>query len=78
MGIGIHCGDYFTLIRMTPEVREQLRALIEANRARALWNFAADYFPVDNVAARAVLERIAARGDRATFVAARRLLAKIF
>ena len=62
---------------MTPEIREQLRALIEANRARALWNFPADYFPDDAAAARAVLDRIAARGDRATFIAARQLLAKI-
>ncbi len=62
---------------MTHEIREQLRALIETNRARALWNFPADYFPTDAVSARAVLERIASRGDRATFVAARRLLAEI-
>lgn len=62
---------------MTPEIREQLRALIEANRARALWNFPADYFPADAAAARAVLQRIAARGDRATFIAARRLLSQI-
>ena len=62
---------------MTLEIYAQLRALIEANRTRALWNFPADYFPTDAVAARAVLERIAARGDRATWVAARRLLAEI-
>ena len=62
---------------MTPEIQRQLRALIEANRARALWSLPADYFPDDAPAARAVLERIAARGDRATFIAARRLLAQI-
>lgn len=78
MGIELHDGVYFTLILMTPEICEQLRALIEANRVRALWNFPADYFPADALAARAVLARIAARGDRATFVAARRLLAQIF
>ena len=46
---------------MTPEIREQLRALIEANRARALWNFPADYFPDDAAAARAVLDRVLRR-----------------
>ena len=69
--------SYFTLFNMTPEIREQLRALIEANRARALWNFPADYFPDDVQSARAVLGRIAARGDRATFAAARRLMSQI-
>ena len=62
---------------MTLETKAQLRALIEANRARALWNFPVDYFPADVPAARAVLERIAARGDRATWVAARRLISQI-
>lgn len=62
---------------MTTEICEQLRVLIEANRTRALWNFPADYFPADAQAARAVVERIAARGNRATFVAARRLLAEL-
>ena len=77
MRIGVHYAIYFTLIRMRPEPREQLRALIEANRARALWNFPADYFPADSAAARAVLKRIASRGDRATFIAARRLLMEL-
>lgn len=75
--LSIRAAFSFTLNRMTPEIYARLRALIEANRARALWNFPADYFPADVADARAVLERIAARGDRATFVAARRLLAKI-
>ncbi len=62
---------------MTPEFERQLRDLIAANRARALWSFPADYFPADVAAVRAVLERIAARGDRATFIAARRLMEQI-
>jgi hypothetical protein len=52
----------------------ELKALIAANRARALWSLPPDYFPADREAKRRILERIAARGDRATWIAARRLL----
>jgi hypothetical protein len=54
--------------------QRELRELIAANRTRALWSLPADYYPTNAEGARLVLERIAARGDRATFVRARRLL----
>lgn len=62
---------------MTPALETEIRALIEAQRARALWSWPLDYFPPDVDAAKAVLNRIAARGDRETFVAARRLLKQL-
>lgn len=36
-----------------------------------------DYFPIDEAAARRVLEKIAARGDRATWVRARQMLPEL-
>ena len=59
---------------MTVEFMDELRALIEANRTRALWSWPRDYFPATPAATRRVLQRIAARGDRTTFVRARQLL----
>ncbi len=54
-----------------------LRELIEANRTRALWWLPRDFFPTTDEQARRVLERIAARGDRDTFVCARQLLQRL-
>lgn len=52
----------------------ELRELIDANRARALWSLPLTYFPADREAKRRILERIASRGDRATWIRARHLL----
>ena len=60
-----------------PEQEEEFKSLIEANRVRALWSMPPHYFPSDKSAAKRILERIAARGDRATFVRARRLLIEL-
>jgi len=62
---------------MTATFESELRALIEANRARALWSMPRDYFPADDAGARRVLEKIAARGDRATWIRARRMLREL-
>ena len=62
---------------MTPEFQHELWKLIEANRERALWSLARDYTPETPAAARRVLEQIAARGDRATFIRARQLLRQL-
>lgn len=62
---------------MTAAFERELRALIEANRARALWSMPCDYFPVDKAATRRVLEKIAARGDRPTWVKARQMLSEL-
>ena len=62
---------------MTNQFQGELRALIEANRARALWNVPRDYFPADTESARRILERIAARGDRATWTKARQMLREL-
>ncbi len=62
---------------MTPEFERELRELIEANRDRALWQMPPDFLPETPGAARRVLERIAARGDRATFIRARQLLRQL-
>jgi hypothetical protein len=64
-----------SLDSLSPEQESELRDLIEQNRARALWSLPSDYLPIDLAGARRTLERIAARGDRATFIRARRLLA---
>lgn len=61
-------------LELSPEQEDELRELIERNRVRALWSLPRDYYPADMAAVRRVLERIAARGDRATFVRARQLL----
>ncbi len=62
------------LSKLNPQQNQQLHDLIEANRVRALWTYPSDYYPSDIDSARRVLERIAARGDRATFTRARQLL----
>ena len=62
---------------MTTDFERELRALIEANRTRALWSWPRDYFPPTPDAVRHVLERIAARGDLATFKRARQMLARL-
>jgi hypothetical protein len=64
-------------MRMTPAFAEELRRLIEANRTRVLWSWPLDYYPATTDAMRRVLERIAARGDRQTFVRARVLLRQL-
>lgn len=55
----------------------ELQELIECNRVRALWSLQRDYQPTDLAATRRILERIASRGDRATFIRARKLLNQI-
>lgn len=55
----------------------ELRTLIEANRTRALWWLPRDFFPTTNEQSRRILERIAARGDRATWVCAHQLLRRL-
>ncbi len=62
---------------LSPELEREVRELIEANRTRALWSLPLDYFPPDVAAACRVVERIAARGDRETFVRARLLLSRL-
>lgn len=62
---------------MTAQFESELRALIEANRARALWSMPRDYFPLDEAGARRILEKIAARGDRETWVKARQMLREL-
>ena len=62
---------------MTPTFENELRALIEANRVRALWSMPRDYFPADDAAARRVLEKIAARGDRQTWIRATQMLREL-
>lgn len=62
---------------LSAEQEHELRELIERNRVRALWSLPRDYSPPDMAAVRRVLERIAARGDRATFVRARQLLNRL-
>lgn len=62
---------------MTPALQRELVALTEANRDRALWSLARDFMPSTPEAARRVLQRIAARGDRVTFIRARQLLSQL-
>ncbi len=62
---------------MSPEFQSDLNTLIEANRERALWSLSRDVVPQTPQAARRILETIAARGDRATFVRARQLLREL-
>jgi len=59
---------------MTPEFKQELLEIIEANRARALWSLPRDFVPQTPDAARRVLNLIAARGNKATFIRARQLL----
>jgi hypothetical protein len=59
---------------MSPELQQEFMELLEANRTRALWSLPPDYTPRTLEAQRRALEQIAARGDRATFIRARRLL----
>ena len=62
---------------MIQNFEAELRALIEANHVRALWSLPRDYFPVDDASARRILEKIAARGDRATWIRARQMLREL-
>jgi len=62
---------------MTPQLRSEIYHLIETHRARSLWHLAPDYLPQTPEEVRRVLQLIAARGDRATWVAARQLLASL-
>jgi hypothetical protein len=62
---------------MTPEFQREFSELLEANRDRALWSIAPGLTPQTPEAARRVLEQIAARGNRATFVRARQLLRQL-
>ncbi len=62
---------------MTPEFERELLELIEANRARALWYFKPDFVPQTPESVRRVLRQIAARGDRATWIQAQKLLRQL-
>ena len=62
---------------MTPEFQRELSELLEANRDGALWSMPRDFAPQTPEATRRVLERIAARGNRATFIRARQLLRQL-
>ena len=62
---------------MNAEFERELRELIEANRTRALWSSPPDYYPTTPDAVRRVLERIAARGDLATYKRARVMMAQV-
>lgn len=62
---------------MTTDFQRELHELIEANRERALWALARDFVPQTAASTRRVLETVAARGDRATFVRARLLLRQL-
>jgi len=62
---------------MTPEFERELLELIEANRAQALWSLPVDFMPQTPAATRRVLEQIAARGNRATYIRARKLLQQL-
>jgi hypothetical protein len=66
-----------TLPTFSDQERDELKAFIEANRARALWHLPRSYFPEDTNAVRRVIERIATRGDRATWIQARRWLQEL-
>jgi hypothetical protein len=63
--------------RIPPELERELLELILANRERALWSLPPDFVPRTKEASRRVLQRIAARGDRATFVRAQNLLRRL-
>jgi hypothetical protein len=62
---------------MTPQFQRELLELIEANRDHALWSLPRDFTPQTPEAARRILQQIAARGDRATFIRARQLLRQL-
>lgn len=62
---------------MTPEFERELLQLLTANRDRALWSAPRDFVPQTPTAARRVLEQIAARGSRLTFIRARQLLRQL-
>ncbi len=62
---------------MSPALTREIQELIEANRTRALWSMPLHYFPETDEALRRVLQRIAARGDRKTFVRANQLLREL-
>lgn len=62
---------------MDATFERELRELIEANRTRALWSLPRDFFPQTTEQTQRTLERIAARGDRSTFVRARLLLRRL-
>jgi len=62
---------------MTPEFKHELSELIEANRDCALWSLPRDFVPLTSDATKRVLELIAARGNRETFIRARQLLRQL-
>ena len=64
------CREPLYSSRMSPAISREIRELIEANRTRALWWLPLDYFPDTDEAVKRTLQRIAARGDRQTFVRA--------
>jgi len=62
---------------MTPELQRELLDLLQSNRDRALWSWSRDAVPQTPAAARRMLQRIATRGDRATFIRAHQLLRRL-
>ena len=70
-------GSLWLIEDMTLQLQLEIARLIEANRARALWHLAPDYLPRTPAETRRVLQYIAARGDRATWVRARELLREL-
>lgn len=62
---------------MDEELKREIWAFIDENRARALWWVAPDYYPQTAEEARADLLRIAARPDRKLFQRAMNLRRKI-
>ena len=66
-----------TAPKMTPQLQREIEELINANRDAALWSSPRDFAPQTPEAAHRVLERIAARGNRATWIRARQLLREL-
>ncbi len=62
---------------MDEELRRQIWAFMDENRARALWWMRPDYYPQTREDAHDVLRRIASRGDRALFVSAMTLMRRL-
>ena len=54
-------------------LREQVHALVRAERARSLWHLREDYLPEDAEAAVRMLREIERHADRETYEAAREL-----
>ncbi|BCM92293.1 hypothetical protein IAD21_04172 [Abditibacteriota bacterium] len=62
---------------MDSKFQQEVQLLIEENREQALWSFASDFEPSTPQSIRRVLEAIASRGDRKTWVRARQLLREL-